>query len=63
MPFELGCSSSGHVGPVAETISGEQDVGNTSRCDRNMIEVMDANANAGPFWQGHRQDGPTDRQA
>lgn len=48
----LGCGDCGHVDPAAETISGEQDVGIVSRLDWKRTKVVDADANAGPFWQG-----------
>ena len=47
---ELGCSDREHVGPAAETISKEQDIGVTSRRDRGWGEVIDADGNAGLFW-------------
>ena len=59
---ELGCSDCEHVGSATETIGEEQGVGVTSRCDREGGEIIDADCNAGPFGQGHRDDGPTDRQ-
>ena len=40
----------------------EQDVGVTSRRDRDGAEVIDAYGNAEPFGQGHRDDGRPDRQ-
>ena len=62
----LGCifggSDSVHVGSAAETIAEEQDEGVTSRRDRVGAEVLDADGTAGPLGQGHRDDGPTDRQ-
>ena len=59
---ELGCCDNKHVGSAAETIGKEQDVGVTSRRDREGSEVIDADGNAGPFRQGHRDDGPMGRQ-
>ena len=59
---ELGCGDCECVGSASETIGEEQDVGFTSRHDREGAEVVDADGNAGPFRQGHRNDGPTDRQ-
>ena len=50
--LSLGCGVCGHAGPAAETINGEQDVGITSRFDRKRAAVIDADAGAGPFWQG-----------
>ena len=40
----------------------EQDVGVTSRRDREGAEAIDADGNVGPFGQRRRGDGPTDRQ-
>ena len=59
---ELGCGDCECVGSASETIGEEQDVGFTSRHDREGAEVVDADGNAGPFRQGHRNDGPADRQ-
>ena len=46
---ELGYSDCEHVGSAAETIGEKQDVGVTSRHDRERAEVIDAIGNAGPF--------------
>ena len=57
------CSSDRlHVGSAAETISEGQYVGVTSGRDRKDGEVIDSNGNATAFGQGHRDDGPPDRQ-
>ena len=37
-------------------------VGVTSRRDREGVKAIDADGNAGPFRQGHRDDGLMDRQ-
>ena len=47
---------------MAETIREEQDAGVTSRRDRQGGEIIDADGYAGAFGQGHRDDGPPDRQ-
>ena len=47
---------------MAETIGEEQGVGVTSRRDLEGAEAIDADRNAGSFGQGHRDDGPPDRQ-
>ena len=44
-----------------ETISEKQDVCVISRRDRKRAEVIDANGDPEPVWQGHRDDGPSDR--
>ena len=49
------------VGSTAETISEKQDVGITARRYRERAEVVDADGDAGSFWQGHRDGGPPDR--
>ena len=59
---KFGCSDCEHIDSAAETIGQEQDVGVTSRRDREGAEVVDADGNVGPFRQGHRDDGPMDRQ-
>ena len=59
---KFGSSDRVHVGSAAETISEEQDVSVSSRRDRKGAEVIDANGNALPFGQGHRDDGPTNRE-
>ena len=59
---ELGCGDCECVGSASETIGEEQDVGFTSRHDREGAEVVDADGNAGPFGQKDRHDGPPDRQ-
>ena len=59
---ELGCRDCERVGSATETIGKDQDVGVTSRRDREGAEVIGADGNAGPFRQGHRDDGPTGRQ-
>ena len=59
---KFGCRDCEHVGSSAETIGEEQDVGVTSRRDRQGAEVIDIDGNAGPFGRGHRDDGPSDRQ-
>ena len=59
---KFGYSGCEHVGWAAVTIGEEQDVGVTSRRDREGPEAIDAEGNTGPFRQGHRDDGPTDRQ-
>ena len=59
---KFGSSDRIHVGSAAETISEEQDVSVASRRDRKGAEVIDANGNARPFGQWHRDDGPPDRQ-
>ena len=46
---ELGGCDCEHVGSAAETIGEKQDVGVTSRHDRERAEVIDAIGNAGPF--------------
>ena len=62
----LGCKFGGsdcvHVDSAAETIGEEQDVDVSPRRDRKGVEVIDANGNVRPFGQGHRDDGPSDRQ-
>ena len=59
---KLGSSDCKHVSSAAETTDEEQDVGVTSRRDREGVKVIDADGNAAPFKQGTRDDGPTDRQ-
>ena len=59
---ELGCNDCGRVGSAAETVSEEQYVGVTSRRYREEGGIIDVYNSAGPFRQGHRDDGPTDRQ-
>ena len=60
----VGCTFGGsdrvHFGSPSKTIE-EQDVGVTSRRDRKGDEVIHADGNAGPFLQGHRYHGLTDR--
>ena len=59
---KFGSSDRVHVGSAADTIGEEQDVGVTSRRDRQGVKVIDADGNAGPFGQGNRDDGPPDHQ-
>ena len=58
---ELGCRDCERVGSATETIGKDQDVGVTSRRDREGGEVIDAAAIPGPSGRGiemtgHRTD-------
>ena len=56
------CRSNGvHVGSAAETISESQDVGISPRRHWERAEIVNADGDAGPFWEGQRDDGPPDR--
>ena len=50
-----------HVGSGAKAISEKQDEGFTWRKYRERAEVVDADGDAGPFWQGQHDGGPPAR--
>ena len=53
LSWDLSCSDCEHVGSAAETIGEEQDVGASSRSDREGAGAIDGDGNDGPFRQRH----------
>ena len=61
LSVELGRCDGERVGSAAEITNEKLDVGITSRRHRERPEVVDADGNAGPFWQKQRGGGPSYR--